>query len=61
MKSRKFILAVLATLIASGLVYVGSIEGSAYCTLVGTIVIAYLSANVAQKSVTTTGVQDGPK
>jgi hypothetical protein len=48
--SRKFILAVLATVIASGLVYLKCIEGQSYCTLVGTVVIAYLSANVAQKA-----------
>jgi len=63
MKSRKFILAVLTTLLASGLVYVGSIEGTSYCALIGTVVIAYLGANVAQKGIPTNGIgaQDGTK
>jgi amino acid permease len=49
--SRKFILAVLVVLCATGLCAFGKIDATAYAAIVGGVVAAYLAANVTQKAV----------
>lgn len=50
--SRKFLLAVLVVLCATGLCAFGKIDGATYAMVVGGVVSAYLAANVTQKAVT---------
>jgi hypothetical protein len=49
--SRKFILAVLVVLCATGLCAFAKISGAEYAAIVGGVVAAYLAANVTQKAV----------
>jgi hypothetical protein len=49
--SRKFVLAVLVVLCATGLCAFGKIDAVAYAAIVGGVVAAYLAANVTQKAV----------
>jgi len=49
--SRKFIFALVSFIIASVLLYLGSLTAVVYGGLAGTIVTAYLAANVIQKKV----------
>jgi len=49
--SRKFILAVLVVLCATGLCAFGKIDATVYGAIVGAVVAAYLTANVTQKAV----------
>jgi hypothetical protein len=48
--SRKFILAVLVVLCATGLCAFAKIDATAYAAIVGGVVAAYLTANVSQKA-----------
>lgn len=50
--SRKFLLAVLVILCATGLCAFGKIDGTVYGAIVGAVVAAYFTANVSQKAVT---------
>jgi hypothetical protein len=49
--SKKFILAVLVVLCATGLCAFAKIGGVEYAAIVGGVVAAYLTANVTQKAV----------
>ena len=50
--SRKFILAILALISSSALVWFGRIDGGVYSAVVIASVGAYITGNVAQKAVT---------
>jgi hypothetical protein len=50
--SRKFILAVLVVLCATGLCAFSKIDAATYGLVIGGVVAAYLTANVTQKAVT---------
>ncbi|QIG70741.1 hypothetical protein EVB91_190 [Rhizobium phage RHph_I1_18] len=48
--SRKFLLALVIVLAATGLVYVKSIGDTSYTTIIGTVIAAYIAGNVVQKA-----------
>jgi hypothetical protein len=48
--SRKFIAAMSAMGSATWLVSIAGIEGTVYATVMSTVVVAYVAANVAQKA-----------
>lgn len=52
--SRKFILSILTLLLASLLLYLGSLTPDAYAALVGTTIAAYTAGNVTQNVMTQT-------
>lgn len=49
--SRKFLLCLLVILLASGLLYVGSLTAAVWGAAVGTALTVYCASNVAQKGV----------
>lgn len=49
--SRKFVLSVLVILSADLMVWAGSIDAAVWGAAVGSVVAAYLAANVTQKAV----------
>ena len=49
--SRKFLLALLIVLLATGLCYLGLIDGGMWVTVVSLSLTTYSAANVAQKKV----------
>lgn len=49
--SRKWILAILIVLVSSLLVYIGSITAAIWGSTIGVLIVAYFTANVAQKKV----------
>ena len=49
--SRKFLLCLLTILLASALLYVGSLTATIWGAAVGTALTVYCAANVAQKGV----------
>lgn len=49
--SRKFLLCLLAILLASALLYVGSLTAAVWGAAVGTALTVYCASNVAQKRV----------
>ncbi len=49
--SRKFLLCLLVILLASALLYVGSLTATIWGAAVGTALTVYCAANVAQKGV----------
>jgi hypothetical protein len=50
MTSRKFILALLTLAVSSGLLVAGLLPADTWATVVTTILLAYMTANVAQKA-----------
>jgi hypothetical protein len=50
--SRKFLLAVLVVICATGLCAFGRVDATVYGAIVGGVVATYLTANVTQKAVT---------
>jgi hypothetical protein len=55
LSSRKFILAVLAILVAAGLCWFGRIDGAGFVTVALAAMAGYMAANVAQKKVEADG------
>jgi hypothetical protein len=54
--SRKFLVTVATLGVNAWLLYIGSLTDSSYAAIVGTVVLAYVTSNVAQKKLLTSAV-----